>query len=68
MRHMNYYNKNYHKVLSQIYFFRKAYKTSYRKYPALKQNRHTRLFLRKKINLRRFVYNNVKYKTDKRRL
>lgn len=68
MRHINYYNQYNHKLLSQYYFFRKSERVSFRKYPALKQNRHTRLFLKKKINLRRFVYNNVTYKTDKRRL
>lgn len=67
MRHMNYYNKNYHKVLSQIYFFRKASKTSYKKYPVLKQKRSTRLILKPKNTLKRFVYSNIKYKRDKRK-
>ena len=66
----NYYNKEFHNILSQYYFFNKySSKLNYRKYPRLKNNnRHTRLLLNKKINLKRFVYGNLKPKRDKRRL
>ena len=69
MRHINYYNQYNHKLLSQYYFFRKAERVSFRKYPLLKQpNRHTRLLLQKRNTLKRFLYNTVKPKIDKRRL
>lgn len=69
MRHNNYYNQYCHKILGQYYFFHKVNNArSFRKYPALKQKRSTRLFLRKKNQLRRFVYSNIKPKRDKRRL
>ena len=69
MMRMNYYNKYCHRTLGQYYLFHKV-KTdrSFRKYPLLKQKRSTRLLLRKKNQLRRFVYSNVKPKRDKRRL
>ena len=69
-RHNNFYNVYFKKILSQYYFFYKnSNKNSFKKYPVLKQNnRHTRLLLNKKINLKRFNYSNIKSKRDKRRL
>lgn len=69
MRHSNYYNQYNHKLLNQYYFFLEPGKISFKKYPVLKQrNRHTRLFLKKKHNLKRFLYSTMKYKRDTRRL
>lgn len=70
MRHTNYYNQHTHKLLSQYYLLHKMInKNTFKKYPVLKQNnRHSRLLLKKRNNLKRFVYSTIKPKRDKRRL